>query len=321
MKILLADDDRVSIRLLQVLLERWGHETVLASDGLKALEILEGENAPRLVLLDWEMPGLDGLEVCRRIRKKEDSSPPYIIFVTAKDTMVDMVTALDTGAADFIRKPFNREELRARVRVGIRTLRLQEELLEARRQMEELAMYDPLTEVFNRRALREVLSKEAARCRREGTGLSVALLDLDYFKSINDRYGHDAGDLVLKAFAGTARSCIRESDTLGRWGGEEFIVVAPESHPLTNTGGLNPMFARLRKAVESHPVSVEGQTVPLTVSIGVAQLEADEDIETVLRRADEALYQAKDDGRNRIQLASHGEQTTVKAVDGDPSTF
>lgn len=320
MKILLADDDRVSRRLLQVLLERWGHETVMAADGLEALEILDGPEPPMLILLDWEMPGLDGLEVCRRIGEEERASPPYIIFVTAKDAMVDMVRGLDAGAADFIRKPFNREELRARIRVGVRTLELQAELMEARRQMEELAMHDPLTEIFNRRALWDLLYKEVARCHRESAGLSVAVLDLDRFKQINDHHGHEGGDRILKEFVETAQACIRESDTLGRWGGEEFLLVAPHSVPRSENSGLNPLFERLRKAVEERRILLDGKVVSLTVSIGVAQLQAGEPVEHLVRRDDEALYQAKESGRNRCLLASVAGVAPAKPVDATETT-
>lgn len=187
MKILIADDDNVSRLLLHRLLNRWGFDSVEVADGEKALEIMRADDAPELVLLDWEMPKADGPEVCRQLRLMDKAVPPYIIFVTAKDTLFDLVLGLDMGASDFIRKPYKQEELRARIQVGIRTIALQTQLVEARNRMEHLAMYDMLTEVYNRRAIMDLFGRELSRCAREQHTLLVAMADLDYFKKLNDQ--------------------------------------------------------------------------------------------------------------------------------------
>lgn len=313
MKILVADDDKVSQRLLQHLLKSWGHEPVLASDGLEALAVMDGEEPPKLILLDWEMPGMDGLEVCQRIRQADNPTPPYIIFVTAKDTLNEMVKGLDVGASDFVRKPFNREELRARIRVGERTIGLQDELNKARKQMEHLAMYDPLTEVFNRRAMLDTLPRELARVRREGKTLAVGIADIDHFKIINDKYGHPAGDAALKHFVGILQSCVRTSDTIGRWGGEEFLILAP-----MQTTGSNPieqmtLFERIRSEVEAATLNHEGTLIKFTVSIGVTFGHGSEGLDNLLSTADIALYHAKEGGRNQIKarLVSEGGVSSV----------
>lgn len=303
MNVLVAEDDPVSRRILQALLKKWGHETVIVDNGLDALALLESGEAPKLVLLDWEMPGMDGLEVCRRIRSTENPSPPYIIFITAKDSSVDMVRGLEAGASDFIRKPFQREELRARIDVGRRTLELQDELLQAKAQMERLAMYDPLTGTYNRRAIMELINQELSRLRRENSFLALGIIDIDHFKKINDLHGHHAGDAALVEFAKTTRVSIRRYDTLSRWGGEEFLVLAPYRKGMPEKPIVNPVFERVRTAAEEMVVTVDGREIRLTVSAGVAVTSGNEEAEEIIQRADRALYQAKETGRNRVVLA------------------
>lgn len=299
MKILVAEDDAMSLRMLQVFLQRAGHEVVTAANGIEALERMQAEDAPRLLLLDWEMPQMDGIEVCSQLRSVVTDLPPYIIFITAKDGLGDMVRGLDAGASDFVRKPFNREELSARIRVGERTLMLQAQLWEARQQMEHLAMHDTLTETYNRRAMLEAMERELSFARRSGHQLAIAILDIDRFKMINDTHGHHIGDAVLRSFAAVMKQCIRKSDLLARWGGEEFLVMAHVSG--APSLAKHPLFERIRAAVESDGVEIEaGQTLHYTVSIGVTYCDGRESIDTVLRRADDGLYAAKNGGRNRV---------------------
>jgi diguanylate cyclase (GGDEF)-like protein len=300
MKILVAEDDRVSQRLLEMLLKRWGHEVILASDGRQALDIMLSKDIPPLVLLDWEMPDMDGIDVCRKIREKEMVEAPYIIFLTAKDSSEYMVQGLEAGASDFIRKPFQKEELKARINVGIRTITLQQQLVSAHRMMERIAMQDLLTGVYNRRAMLEILPREIARAKREGSHLALGILDIDHFKTINDTYGHHAGDAALVAFAQLLKDSTRPYDTVCRWGGEEFMIVAPFLEDSGVKGAEHPLFERIREGTEQLRVKVDTRNLGFTVSIGLSMYTGEEEMEEVIRRADEALYDAKRSGRNRI---------------------
>ncbi|HLS28506.1 MAG TPA: diguanylate cyclase, partial [Opitutales bacterium] len=225
-KALIADDDRSTCYLLEGLLVKWGFEVIVVNNGHDALEVMQGENPPRLLLLDWEMPQLGGLEVCKQLRWKEPLNPPYIIFLTLNRTFENMTLAFDAGASDYVTKPCNWTELRCRIRVGERTLKLQDQLNAAHREMRELAMRDMLTGIYNRRAVQERLDEELARFQRTGAGLNIALVDLDNFKRVNDTWGHQAGDLVLSEFAKAVRKAMRVSDVVGRWGGDEFLLIA-----------------------------------------------------------------------------------------------
>jgi two-component system cell cycle response regulator len=300
MKILVADDDAISRTVLQHLLVRWGHEPVTACDGQEALAVMRGEDPPRLLLLDWEMPKLDGLEVCRELRSLKTDQPPYIIFVTAKDSASEIVRALEYGGSDFVKKPFNKDELGARIRVGVRNLELQAELVEARRQMEHLAMNDSLTGVYNRRAIMDILPREINRVERNNQCLAVALADLDHFKTVNDRFGHAVGDAVLVQSVKTLQQCVRLSDCIGRWGGEEFILLTAVDKRFKENHELPQLFERIRRAIEAQRVAHGNGAIAITTSIGVACASAESSVEAILHAADMALYQAKKEGRNRI---------------------
>ena len=300
MKILVADDDSISRTVLQHLLLRWGHEPITACDGEEALAIMRGEDPPQLLLLDWEMPKLDGLEVCRELRELKTDLPPYIIFVTAKDSSSEIVRALEYGGSDFVKKPFNKDELGARIRVGVRNLQLQAELVQARKQMEHLAMYDALTGVYNRRAIMDILPREINRAERNQQCLAVAIADLDHFKTVNDRYGHAVGDTVLVEAVKTLQGCVRLSDCIGRWGGEEFILLTAVDKRFMDNQELPQLFERIRSAIEMQRIEHEGQPIAITTSIGVTCASNGNSIEAILHAADMALYQAKNEGRNRI---------------------
>lgn len=300
MRALIADDDGSARYLLQKLLTRWGLEATVVSDGIAALEVMDQPDPPRLLLLDWEMPQMDGLEVCRVLRERDTLNPPYIIFLTAKRAPNDMVRALDAGASDCIRKPYDWDELHARIRVGARTLKLQDQLHAVQKEMRNLAMNDMLTGIYNRRAIAERLEQELARTRRSGVPLSVGLVDLDQLKEINDTWGHQSGDAAIIAIANTARKLIRKSDVLGRWGGDEFLIIALGE--IENE--TNPLFERIRKSTEESAVMFDGNEIPMTVSIGVATATADETVEELLHRADLALYHVKKNGRNGIAYAA-----------------
>lgn len=300
MRVLVSEDNEVSQRLLQRLLSDWGYKPIVVGNGLKALEILQQDDAPEMVLLDWETPGLDGFEVCRRLQESRPGDLPHIIFVTARDCPDAMVKALETGASDFIIKPFKVKELRARVLAGKRILDLRRQLREAEQRMAEQAYIDPLTEVYNRRAISEIAEKELRRANRTGGLVSLAIFDIDHFKQINDSAGHLAGDQVLIGFTRLAREAMRATDALGRWGGDEFLLVAPHGPEESWSGEVCPLFERIRRRFEDlDPVSSKLETRP-SVSIGATVSNGLETLQQLVERVDSALYQAKHEGRNRL---------------------
>lgn len=297
MKILLAEDDLTSRSMLAAILKKWGYEPVVSEDGNAAWEALQKPDAPRLLLLDWNMPGLDGLEVCRRLRKKETSDPSYVILLTGRDAKSDIVEGLEAGANDYIAKPYDNAELQARIRVGQRMLELQARLLETQAALAHQATHDALTGIFNRRAILDQLARELARTLRQGGSLSVGMCDIDHFKEINDRFGHQAGDEVLVAFARCLQANLREYDYVGRYGGEEFLVVATGSSGQSDDG----LYERLRRQVAALGINAGGTGgISVTVSIGTAPGEAASTVDALLAAADAALYRAKAAGRNRV---------------------
>jgi two-component system, cell cycle response regulator len=296
MKILIAEDDFTSRSILRAIVEKWGFDPVVTEDGSAAWEILQAPDAPRLILLDWNMPGMDGLEVCRRLRENESSNPPYVILLTARGEKGDIVHGLEAGANDYVAKPYDNEELQARIRVGQRMLELQSHLVEARDAVVHQATHDPLTEILNRRAILDRLGQEISRARREAGSLSVGMCDIDHFKNINDTHGHQAGDEALVAFTRCIQDGLRGYDSFGRFGGEEFLVVAPGS--MGHRG--ESLYERLRAAVAGAEISTNAGKISLTVSIGVAPATGQSTVDALLAAADAALYQAKAEGRNRV---------------------
>ena len=227
MKILIADDESVSRRMLQGLLGKWGYDVVSAEDGNAAWEKLKVPDAPRMALLDWMMPGQNGVDVCRALRKLRPEPYTYILLLTAKDAKESVVEGLESGADDYLTKPFNPQELKARIRVGLRLLDLEDNLVQAREAMRFKATHDILTGVWNRGAILETLERETWRSRREGLSLGVLIADLDHFKSVNDTYGHLAGDTVLREVTKKMQTGVRPYDAVGRYGGEEFLILLP----------------------------------------------------------------------------------------------
>jgi two-component system cell cycle response regulator len=296
MKILIAEDDVTSRTILTSILRKWGFDPVVTEDGDKAWRIMQKTDAPNLAILDWDMPILDGLGVCRRIRERHISNPPYLIILTAKGEKADIVKGLNSGANDYISKPYDNDELRARVGVGRRMVELQTELLEAKDALAHEAMHDPLTSALNRRAILEFLGKELKRAGRQKSRLSVGLCDIDHFKKVNDTYGHQVGDAVLCTFVKTVQRNLRGYDLVGRYGGEEFLVVAPGSSG-TNEEGL---YERLRAQVADIRTVTQSGEVGITVSIGVATAASDANADTLVAAADAALYRAKEEGRNLV---------------------
>ena len=227
MKVLIADDDAVSRRLLHSTLARWSYEVVACANGTEAWEVLQKEDAPQLVILDWMMPGMDGVQLCRELRKRASQPYTYILLLTAKTQKEDIIAGMEAGADDYITKPFDAQELRVRVRAGQRILDLQTELIRAQSALLVQATHDPLTGLFNRGAILKILEREIDRAHRQGSSVGVMLIDLDHFKNINDTLGHQAGDKVLQEAARLMLESTRSYDSIGRYGGEEFLVVAP----------------------------------------------------------------------------------------------
>jgi two-component system, cell cycle response regulator len=300
MRVLIADDDPISRRLLQVSLSNAGYEAVMAADGAEALRLLQDADSPRLAVLDWMMPEMDGVEVCRIVRKAAREPYAYLILLTARGHQSEIVQGLEAGADDYITKPFDIDELKARLRAGKRILELQQELVSAREQLRVLATRDSLSGLLNRMAVMAVLEKELSRAVREGQSLAVMMVDIDHFKSVNDNHGHHAGDIVIRETARKLIASIRPYDSSGRYGGEEFVVVAPGC----DLDSAVSLAERVREAVLAQDIRVDDVAIPTTISIGVAVSWEGAEVGQLLRAADEALYAAKHGGRNRVEAYS-----------------
>lgn len=314
MKALVADDDTASRLLLEKMLTKWGYEVVTASSGEEAWKALTSDDSPDIAVLDWMMPELDGVEVCRRIRALELSSPPYLLLLTGRDNKQDIATGLESGASDYLQKPVDRDELRARLLVGKRFAELNRKLLDTQAELRRQALTDPLTHIMNRRAIFGRLTEEIARAPRQGLPLSIGVLDIDHFKAINDRFGHAGGDTVLQVVVERGHNTLRAYDAIGRIGGEEFLLVMPGVGPRDT----EIVLERLRRAVADRPVSAQGQEVTVTVSIGGAVCQG-ETMDELLKLADDALYKAKNQGRNRVVLADSAEVAKERVETGGQS--
>jgi two-component system, cell cycle response regulator len=301
MRILIADDDGVSRRVLEAMLRKWGHEVVALSDGQQAWQILKEPGAPDMMILDWMMPGMDGVEICRKVRELANEIRPYIILLTARQHSKDLVKGIMAGADDYVIKPFEAEELKVRIHAGERILNLQIESLAVKEALRRQATHDSLTGLLNRQAILEMLQRELSRLGRTDTPVGVILADIDHFKCINDTYGHQAGDAVLADVASRMSGEIRPYEGLGRYGGEEFLLV------LSNCDArvVQTAAERIRLAVCTHEMGIPGGTIPVTISLGAAsstQLQQPT-LEHLIQVADAALYRAKDAGRNCVKLA------------------
>jgi two-component system, cell cycle response regulator len=296
-KILIVEDEPVSRRLLEATLCRWSYEVITTTDGREAWEVLQQPEAPSLVISDWMMPDMDGLELCNRIRDSEKLGYTYLIMLTARGRKEDVIKGLEAGADDYLTKPFDHEELRCRVKIGERIINLERRIL-------QLANTDSLTGVLNRRAFMEKIEIEVERAIREDRPLSLVMADLDHFKSVNDRFGHQAGDLVLREFAEQICALSRQYDFVGRYGGEEFAICFPGADE------VNVAFIaeRMRKQVEELRILAADSSwcIQITASFGAAALgrSCQENTSSLISRADEALYKAKRSGRNCVCLAN-----------------
>ncbi len=305
MKILIAEDDAVSRHLLENLLAKGGYQVVAVEDGASAWQLLQAPDAPRLALLDWMMPGMDGLEVCREARRRVTGPYIYILLVTARDAKLDVIEGLDSGADDYLTKPFHPQELRARLRVGKRILELEDNLVAAREVLQFKATHDALTGLWNRAAILDFLQREVPRARRQRDSVGILLGDLDHFKAVNDTHGHLAGDEVLRETARRLLTSVREYDAVGRYGGEEFLMVMPGC----DLAVTHERAEHLRAVIGSQPVQCDEGPIPVTISLGAVSSNGWDvgNAETLLRAADTALYRAKTAGRNRVELVLPGE--------------
>ena len=305
MKVLVADDDPVSRALLEARLKVWRYEVVLTHDGLEAWHALQQPDAPRLAILDWMMPGMDGLEVCRQLRARAGEPYTYVLLLTSKDAKEDLIEGLHAGADEYLTKPFNAPELDARLRAGRRIVELQSELIAAREALREQATYDSLTRLLNRSAVLEALRRDLIRSRREHGCLAVSMADLDHFKDVNDQFGHAAGDAVLVEVSRRMVSVMRPYDTVGRYGGEEFVLVVPGC----NESGALTMMERVRDCIAREPIQLLEGSVSVTMSFGVCSTRSDApaNLDDILRVADGALYEAKKAGRNCVRSSRLGQ--------------
>lgn len=300
-QILVADDSAVFRNLLQRMLIDWGYETIAVSDGQQAWEILRGQNGPRLALLDWMMPGMDGAEVCRRVRANSRDRYVYMMLLSVRADSEDLVKGMESGADDYIVKPFQVDELHARLRAGHRVLALQEDLVEAREALREQATRDGLTGLWNRTAIFDILQNELARSSRSGEPVIVLMADLDGFKPVNDQFGHMAGDAVLRQVAACMKASVRRYDAVGRYGGDEFLLVLPGCEL---PAGLL-LAQRIRDAIGAECFRSGDAEVRLTCSLGAACATPPRipHADDLMREADVALYRAKRQGRNRVEAA------------------
>ncbi len=295
MKILVAEDDLINSRILEKNLKNWGYEVVIARSGEAAWECLQDETL-RLAILDWMMPGMDGTEICKKIRRRKNYRYTYIILLSAKDRKQDIIAGLSSGADDYMTKPVNFLELRARLQTGRRIIDLEDKLLFVQRQLKDLASRDSLTRLWNRVEIARFLREELERSHREKKPVGVIMLDIDYFKKINDFYGHDLGDEALLQIISRIAKKVRKSDKIGRYGGDEILIVLPNCNVLE----VRKIAERLRTSVARRGIKAGTELLPVTISAGCASSDSlsPPSAEKLIRSADAALLQAKNQGRN-----------------------
>ena len=298
---LVVEDNAASRKMLEKLLQKAGYEVTTAADGSQGLELHDKGLFP-IVITDWMLPEMDGLEFCRRLRARNDENYVYVIILTARDSKNDIITGLEAGADDYLVKPVHPAELIARLNTARRIIFLERSLRKRNEEIARLSITDPLTRIYNRGYFNKQLPAEIKRAVRHGRSLSLVMCDIDHFKLVNDRYGHQAGDEVLIRFADCLQKLIRESvDWVARYGGEEFVTVLPE----TDLQGACRAAERYRKKVDEMVVSLEDERITLTASFGVAVMDPRKNpssatMHNLVSVADACLYQAKQEGRNRV---------------------
>lgn len=295
MKVLIADDDALSRKILEDCLSEWGYDILMANNGNEAWDILGNSDRPNMAVLDWMMPGMNGVEICRRLRLLSLPNYVYVILLTARSKREDVINGLESGADDYIIKPFNREELKSRLKIGQRIIELEQRIL-------RLASTDYLTGLMNRRAFLERLERELNRCEREISNMGIIIMDIDHFKRVNDNFGHQVGDLVLQEMSGILVKLCRVYDFIGRYGGEEFIICLPGA----DKWNTYKIAERMRSTIENNKIflSDKASSISITASFGISSVEPGQikSADRLINEADEALYRAKDQGRNRVVM-------------------
>ncbi|HYY80927.1 MAG TPA: diguanylate cyclase [Actinomycetes bacterium] len=300
--VLLVEDSGTIRALVRKMLVAGGHTVVEAADGAAALAACRAQQ-PDVVLLDVEMPGMSGWDVLTAMKADPDLSDVPVVFLTGRSGTADIVDGLRLGAHDYLRKPCEPTELLARVQAAARVKRLQDELRQRNEELDTISRTDALTNMHNRRHVEEYLASLTSLARRNAQPIAVLIIDIDHFKSVNDRHGHAAGDAVLREVAERMARSVRLEDMVGRWGGEEFLAILP----MTSARGAAELAERLRRAVADQPCHLpDGSVVPVTISLGCAASVID-DAETLVRSADAAMYEAKARGRNRVVVAESDE--------------
>jgi diguanylate cyclase (GGDEF)-like protein len=297
MKILVAEDDRVSLRILEKNIRDWGYDIVVAANGDQALQKIGRENV-RLAILDWMMPGINGLEICKHIRQNNGSNYIYIILLTSRDRSQDILEGLESGADDYMTKPVNFLELRARLKTGRRIIELEDKLLESNRKLKDLASRDSLTSLWNRANIMRFLEENLERGKREKQPVSTIMVDIDDFKRTNDTCGHLAGDIVLIQVAKQLERCLRKYDKIGRYGGDEMLVVLPGC----GLKAAGEIAERLRLAVAGEKVRIPAGELEISVTLGCS---SSADLsrptpEALVQASDAALYRGKKQGKNCV---------------------
>lgn len=314
--ILVAEDDPVARKILEKTLIKEGHEVVSVENGRKAFDLFKQRFFP-IILTDWMMPEMDGIELCRAVRNHQASGYVFVIILTSKDSKDDIVTGLNSGADDYVNKPFNPPELKARIKTCMRILGLERSLKEANENIRILSITDPLTKSYNRGYITECLPKEINRAIRYERALSLVLCDIDYFKKVNDTYGHQAGDQVLIEVVRSIKKSIRQDlDWIARYGGEEFLIVLPETGP----EGACILAERLRNNINKHKFIFQERAIHITCSFGISGFDSvtsDGNIssESLINTADKNLYQCKLEGRNRVKAGYVDKAQNLKFED------
>jgi diguanylate cyclase (GGDEF)-like protein len=312
MKILVAQAEDLSRNMLETTLAKWGHEVDAVSEGTQAWQALQKAGAARLAILDQPLPGMDGLAVCRELRNRPELPYIYVLLTLARGQEQEIVEGMKAGADDFLTKPITADDLMVRVRLAKRVLELQEELRYAHEAIGYQTTHDPLTGLWNRTAILDTLLRELARVRREGSHVGVILAEVDHFKNINDSYGHQVGDAVLREATRRIRSIVRPYDTVGRYGGEEFLIIVPgcdAKNALAQAERLRTSLAGERMDISEWGkfTSAKEGKIQITLSLGVAAAEKQKEIEPLLHAVEAALARAKQGGHNRAEVATEAD--------------